>query len=164
MPWLIDRYKLNKVINITRNPYHVIGSQLGHGSWNKEVKHFDFSSFKYQEFYKQHEYLYKPINSNVEYLAFEWCLQNSYLLNHDYNEKKWLNVRYEDLCANPTETIEKIFAYLQIDIPNSIFNNVNKISHSGQSNKKENQLSVQQKEIIDYYLREFNLLNIYPSI
>jgi hypothetical protein len=160
LPWLIDRYKLNKVINIIRNPYHVIGSQLVHGSWNKEVKQFDFSSFRYQEYYKQYEYLYKPINSNIEYLAFEWCLQNSYLLNHNYNEKKWLNVRYEDLCTNPTETIEKIFTYLQIDIPNSIYGNINKTSNSGKSNKEEKQLNAEQKEIINYYLKEFNLLNI----
>lgn len=160
LPWVIDRYQIKKVINIVRNPYQVIGSQLLHGAWNNNVNQFDFSNFKYQEFYKQYEHLYKSINSNIEYLAFEWCLQNSYLLNHDYNDKKWLNIRYENLQNDPIAVIDKIFTYLQLEIPKNIYNNLNKISFSGKSNEDKKQLNTQQIETINYYLKMFNISHI----
>jgi hypothetical protein len=160
LPWLIDRYQLNKVINIVRNPYDVINSQRQHGAWDKNMTSFDFSSFHYKDYYTQYERLYKPINSNIEYLAFEWCLQNSYLLNHEYNNQKWLTIRYEALKANPVKTIEQIFSFINIDVPPNIMENISKPSISSINNKdkkSKSQLETKDIETINYFLNAFQM-------
>jgi len=58
-----------------------------------------------------------PAGLKMDRAADEWrrCIRSAQLLLRQLPKQKWMQVRYEDFCATPRATLDRIFAFLGLD-------------------------------------------------
>lgn len=178
MPWLLNNFEVRKPIFIIRNPYSVIASQMQHVGWGlgKQLK-FDKpilvpNSRYYKEFYAHYQERFSKIQRLEELLALRWVMENEFVVNHPYHNKKWHTITYEDLYLNPCLEINKIQQACGINLSKNILDNLFKPSKSAkfemsfkdkekQLIKWKRQLSEQQITLIKGILDNSNIKDIY---
>lgn len=132
LPWLVDNYTIKPIL-LVRHPYAVVASMDKFGDnfiSSKKTLKFDATSEKYQDIFLKYQDKFLQIKTPEQRLMTNWLVQYKYLVEHPYNNKKWLTVSYENLFLNPDFEIKRIFRYLNRDIPDTIFDVTKKQSFS----------------------------------
>lgn len=137
LPWLMDHFDL-KAIVLVRHPAAVVSSSLKFGEnfhWHRENPKVSINNHqKYNpEFLKRYHDAAQIVNSAEAHLAFQWAVQYDYLINHPYNNLKWLTVSYEKLYLHPEEEVNRIFNYLDFQVPENTWDKLKKVSFSSSS-------------------------------
>lgn len=163
LPWLVKRFNIAPIF-LTRHPCAVVASQLKHVGWQhvRSNPKVNFPDFRYNEVYKQYESIFKEISSPEENLAAFWAIRTRYVTQHSQNNKDWLTVSYEGLVSNPEEEVQRIFNYLNWEIPDTLWKQIHQPSSSSNASslsnlQSGNQLSSWQRSLkpaqIDRILR-----------
>ncbi|MBI3772197.1 MAG: sulfotransferase [Gammaproteobacteria bacterium] len=53
--------------------------------------------------------------SELERIAWQWCLINDFILHYVDNASNCMVVRYEDICVSPVETVRKLFDFAKLE-------------------------------------------------
>lgn len=170
LPWLVDEFPLRKPIYLIRNPYAVVSSQLKHRAWTHTQVKYTIPKTRFNSYFEQFEPIYAAIKNNVQFKVFNWALENSFLLNHAYHQKKWLMIKYEDLVETPNETLGFIFTELNLPANQNFRPAISKISNStrdgageiGMTDKWKKHLKSSEIDDISEVLEKFNLLQWMP--
>lgn len=145
LPWLADRYNIKPIV-LVRHPAAVVASSLSFGKhfdWHKENPYVSADTRQYYNEILINKYKTQAQNvkSPEALLAFQWCLQYKYLIEHEYNNNKWLTVSYESLFLNPSEELSRIFNYLGYEIPKDIMSKILKPSASSSKNHSKDTIA-----------------------
>lgn len=171
MPWLVNNFMVNTPIYIVRNPFATIYSQLNHGGWGKDrdvylKKKITIPKFIfYEKFYANYQIYYDNLTRIEELLALRWCNENSFIINHPFNNTKWKMVFYEYLVNQPGE-LKKICNLYGFTLPNdevverSSNSSITKSNHDRLFEWKT-KLDPKQRELINNQLKKFGLENLY---
>ncbi len=121
LPWLVDNFDVRPPIFLLRHPCAVVASQIQYGekysgNWKTNAPHKTVLSARFPEYYEQYQEILDSINSQEGSLAALWCLTNKLPLDHEYNNKKWLTISYEEILLNREEVVDRIFERLGISV------------------------------------------------
>lgn len=156
LPWLVDLVNFKPIV-LVRHPLAVVASMRNFGnnfSYAKVNFKYDFRSKKYPTFYEKYIQLFEKINNPERRLLIEWIIQYDYLINHPYNNKKWITISYEDLYLNPEDKISDLFRRLNIPIPYNVFNDLKEVSFS--SEKDHSLDAIRNNQQISSWKSKFN--------
>lgn len=112
LPWICNSFDIPKPIFLIRHPCAVIASQIKYGWDNAQ---YAPESPPYLAPYPAFQSVLKQLNSDVEYLAAMWALDQLPALIQT-SPHPWLTVTYEELSLRPEHTISKICDSLNSDI------------------------------------------------
>jgi len=121
LPWLVDRFNINPILLI-RHPCSVVASQLNHPGWGwvNRFTNYYIPQGRGHDVWKPYVSIFKHIKYPEEVLAAEWSILNKYLIDHPYNNDKWLTIAYESMLLNPEKEIQRIFNRICQKIPKNI--------------------------------------------
>jgi len=161
--WLINKFSVNSIM-LFRHPCAVVASQLK----IKPFKAIDFTEkkefpdFRYKVIIEKYDSIYKTLNSFEEYLAFMWSIKIKEALFQKNYKNDWLNVAYESLVTNFENETQRIFKWIDKDLPEKLtdlqfkpsistkFHSIERIKTNQQLKAWENDLSKKQiKEILN---------------
>jgi len=121
LPWLVDRFDVMPILLI-RHPCSVVASQLNHPGWRWVDK---FSKYYIPQgrgnaVWKPYVSIFKHIREKEEVLAAEWAMLNKYVIDHPYNNKRWITVSYEGMLINPEKELKRVFGRIGRPVPDNI--------------------------------------------
>ncbi len=131
MPWLVDRFEIKPVLML-RHPCAVVASQFKHGGFSHLVNEtsYEIPACRYPDMYEKHKEAFAMVRTPEERFAAEWAMTAVYPVHHPYNDKKWITISYEQLYLNIEEEISKLFARLELELPQDVLSIVRKPSHT----------------------------------
>lgn len=171
MPWLVNNFSVKTPLFLVRNPFATIYSQLNHSGWGKDrasnlkgkitIPKFIF----YEKFYAKYQIYYDSLTRIEELLALRWCTENSFVINHPFNNLKWKMVFYEHLVTQPSE-LKKICDLFGFILPDKKVVERSSISSTKKSTQErlfewKNKLDNEQIKLINNQLEKFGLENLY---
>ena len=132
LPWIVANIKLKyKPIYILRHPLSVACSTLENLYKRGEVINVDHRwtpSGYTKALYEKNIDLFSEKTPMIDQLIARWCINNHYALTK--KDDKWIQVFYEDMLIEPKATLSSIFEQWSIQIPNDLWNDLDKPSHS----------------------------------
>jgi hypothetical protein len=97
-PFILQHFPDARYLHIVRHPRAVIASKL------EAVKNWPVVP----EFWKK----------SPEFILDRWALHEDWVLQAKATEKSPIHtLRFEDLCMHPVETMEKVFAFFDLNLP-----------------------------------------------
>lgn len=131
LPWLVDHFSIKPIV-LLRHPCAVVSSQLQLRPIKKALthNHYMVPSFRYDEIYRETKHLLEVAHTAEEVIAYQWCLEASYMINHDYHNNKWITVYYEDLYCNYEDRLRDIFSWLQVKMPEGLVHERSRLSRT----------------------------------
>ncbi|MBU2915201.1 sulfotransferase [Reichenbachiella agariperforans] len=120
LPWLVDTFpQIAPPILLLRHPCAVVASQIKFGNvngggWKHVHSQLGFLSQKHSDYFQPYRAFCLSLKHKEEILAAVWCLTNKYPLEHEYNNRRWLTISYEDLLLNTNDVINQICSKLNI--------------------------------------------------
>jgi hypothetical protein len=109
LPWLCNSFSFQyKPVYLVRHPLAVVASQLKQGGWDFAFVCFEALNGPFAEFYAVHEKFLTKIATKEESLLVNWCLSNRSLLSIAPENRKWIQVTYEEMLLEPQQTVKNI--------------------------------------------------------
>jgi hypothetical protein len=110
LPWMVQNFDLkHQPIHFIRHPLAVLASMLRHQDWDGlNYESYPIPTGRYTEIYDRHRDFLKNIHLREDVLLATWCICNQYLLNHEWANKRWITVTYENLLLNPEHELARI--------------------------------------------------------
>lgn len=109
LPWLCENYNFKyKPIYLIRHPFAVVASQLKQGGWNYAFSGFEIPQGPFSEYYEPHIKFLLKLKSKEEALVASWCLANKLIISTPPQDRKWIQITYEEMLIDPQRTIDKI--------------------------------------------------------
>ncbi len=131
LPWVANRFKCKKILML-RHPCAVVNSQLIFGGWKGLSKETMTIPSEFFQDYPQLKQVFDQLDHHEELLTFSWLCE-AYVPMIE-KEQNWLTIFYEDLVTNKESEIQRVFKYLERDIPKSAFERINKPSATTKKN------------------------------
>lgn len=119
---LYRSFPTNTVLSL-RHPCAVVSSQLAHGGWSevkKESVPVSRDISRILDSYPEWKPIWSSCETQEETLAFIWGCQVLIPLNQP-ERQFWHVLTYEDLVREPRPEIERLFDYLDQNVPSSIW-------------------------------------------
>lgn len=127
MPWLLKEFKFkHKPIFLIRHPMAVVYSQIRAFFEDEPFEKFSLPQQPYQDFIDQHKAFLQTLTTKLEVRLAFWCLNNKVILQEPKDH--FIRIHYEDILLEPESTLKRLFEQLQIPVPESIFQQLNKPS------------------------------------
>ncbi|MCW6036314.1 sulfotransferase [Spirulina subsalsa FACHB-351] len=112
LPWICNSFTIPAPIFLIRHPCAVIASQIKYG-WDNAK--YAPESPPYLDIYPSFRSALEQLNSDVEYLAALWALDQLPVLLQNA-PTPWIMITYEELCLRPQRTIERISSRLNLNL------------------------------------------------
>lgn len=158
LPWLMKNFPgINPPVYIIRHPCAIVYSQLNHGAWDyaRQISYpykLKMPCTKFGGFYSTVYEKIGKIRSIEQHLALSWCL-DALPLFHEYNNKKWITVSYEQAVQNKSNFIEKLFQRLNLSVDAAT---VSKLNAPSSSTQKINPLRLNPQEQITKWMTKLS--------
>ncbi len=164
MNWLVNKFPVRSIM-LTRHPCAVVASQLRINAYGEKDFAINkvFPDFRYMEVIQKYNYIYKTVTSIEEYLAFWWSIKIKETLYNKTSELQWLNVAYESLLTNFESETQRIFTWIDKDLPENLTDlqfkpSISTKPHSMTRIKTNNQLKAWENDLSKTQIK--NILNI----
>ncbi len=122
LPWFLDRFPNYKVLQVDRNPFSVVSSQMKHGAWGLSERTIELYKKRTKsycfEFYEQFSDIINSISTPEEFLTVNYCL--SVIPRLKAQSKNLKIVKYENLFLNPEEEFNSIFEFFNLQVPSNL--------------------------------------------
>lgn len=128
LPWMVEHLDIRPPIFLLRHPCAVVSSQLRHEAFDYMGSTYEKDNGPYDELYKKYEHILKSVNSEVGKLAAWWAMDNVLPLTHDYNNKKWVTVTYEELVSTPKQGFSRIYNGINMEMPQNLITDLDRPS------------------------------------
>ena len=152
MTWLIKKFAIKPIL-LVRHPCAVVHSQLMMKNWKlfltPELK---LPHFKFSQSLEEYSEVLESINTVEEKLAAYWCINHVGILSHSGRNSQWLMVTYEDLLKESKRELHRIFDWIDVPLPQEIWNGISTPSKSTNAHsipylESNNQLSAWQERL-----------------
>ena len=113
--WMLQQFPLRTVLMV-RHPCAVVASQLSHGAWKELTKEQCTIPPGLMKDYPHFGDVFARISEPEEVLTFEWAMQTHVPLSQP-EPHPWFVTTYETLVERGRSEIERLFAYLEEEVP-----------------------------------------------
>ena len=156
LPWIVTNYEFKyKPIYMLRHPLAVAASTLNN-LYKRDVKinvdHRWRPNGYNLKLYNKNKDFFSEDSPVIDQLIARWCVNNHYTLNHCAD--KWIQIWYEEMLLNPIISLERIFSEWAIDPPRSIWNKLEKPSHSDFKKDLRSDSTEQMNKWINNYTKK----------
>lgn len=110
LPWILQNFELHyQPIHFVRHPLAVLASMLRHQDWSGlKYDSYPIPIGRHTEIYIAHKEFLGTVHTREEVLLTTWCLCNQYLLKHEWANKRWITITYENLLLNPSQELSRL--------------------------------------------------------